>query len=148
MAPSPDVKGRIVSVQLCPGYRKPMNIVQEAEAVENLGLKNDKHAIPDSSRQVLLIEKETLDALGLQPGEVKENLTTTGIYLMGLKHKQRLKIGKDAILEVTKGCSPCSRMEEIRAGLLTEIAGKRGMLTRVIRGGKIHPGDTIELIQE
>ncbi len=148
MAQNLGTKGVIVSLQLCPGYRKPMNIVTTAEAIENLGLKNDKHAIADSSRQVLLIEKETLDELGLQLGQVKENITTAGINLMGLVHKQRLRIGPEVILEVTKGCSPCSRMEEIRAGLLKEIAGKRGMLTRVIRGGMMSNGDTIEVIME
>ncbi len=148
MANNLGTKGNIISLQLCPGYRKPMNVVKEAEAIENLGLKNDKHAIADSSRQVLLIEKETLDELGLQPGQVKENITTTGINLMSLVHKQRLKIGSEVILEVTKGCSPCSRMEEIRAGLLKEIAGKRGMLTRVLHGGTITAGDVIEVIRE
>jgi MOSC domain-containing protein YiiM len=146
MAQNLGPKGVIISLQVCPGYRKPMNIVTTAEAIENLGLKNDKHAIADSSRQVLLMEKETLDKLGLQPGQVKENITTTGINLMGLGHKQRLRIGSEVILEVTKGCAPCSRMEEIRAGLLKEIAGKRGMLTRVIRGGIISSGDIIEVM--
>lgn len=142
--PSP---GIILSLQICPGYRKPMQMLDEVEVIENLGLKPDKHALPDSSRQVLLLEKETLDELGLKPGEVKENLTTQGIHLMSLKHKDRLRIGQNVLLEVTKACSPCSRMEEIRPGLKLELAGKRGMLSRVIIGGVIHKGDTITIEQ-
>ena len=138
---------KVVSLQICPGHRKPMQMVEQTEAIENLGLKSDRHALPDSSRQVLLIEQETLDRLVLHPGQVKENITTRGIELMKLATKQRLKIGNEVILEVTKPCSPCSRMEEIRQGLLTEIAGRRGMLTRVIQGGIIHRGDTITLIE-
>ena len=139
-------QGRVYSLQLCPGYRKPMMNVEQAEAVENLGLKNDRHAIPESSRQVLLIEKETLDQMGLMPGQVKENLTTEGIHLMPLRSKQRLRVGGDVILEITKACSPCSRMEEIRPGLLKELAGRRGILARVIKGGVVRRGDLVQQI--
>ena len=148
MSNSSATKGVIVSLQLCPGYRKPMQMVEEAEAIANLGMKKDKHALPDSSRQVLLVEKETLDELRILPGQVKENITTSGIRLMSLKYGNRLKIGENVILEITKACSPCSRMEEIRPGLLRELAGRRGMLTRVIQGGMIRRGDPIELIAE
>ena len=140
--------GTIHSIQLCPGHRKPMQIVEQTEAIENLGLKNDKHALPDSSRQILLVEKETLDELGLQPGQVKENITTRGISLMKLTHKQRLKIGDDVVLEITKACSPCSRMEEIRPGLLKQLAGRRGMLARVVKGGIVSRGNIIQLTKE
>lgn len=138
--------GTIHSVQLCLGYRKPMQFVDQAEAIENVGLKGDKHALPDSSRQVLLLEKETLEKLKLIPGQVKENITTSGIQLMTLTSKDRVQIGSEVVLEITKACSPCSRMEEIRPGLLREISGKRGMLARVIRSGTIQRGDAIQQI--
>lgn len=135
--------GIVVSLQLCPGYRKPMTPVEQAEAIENFGLKYDVHALPDSSRQVLLLEQETVSVLGLVPGETKENITTSGISLMRLHHRDRLQVGAVTILEITKACSPCSRMDEIRPGLLKVIAGKRGMLARVIRTGIIRRGDAI-----
>ena len=138
--------GRIVSLQLCPGHRKPMIVVEEAEAIVNLGLKDDKHALPDSSRQVLLIEEETLDEFGLRPGDVKENITTRGIRLMSLASSARLKIGSRVTIELTKSCAPCSRMEELRSGLQKDIAGKRGMLARVIVGGTIRSGDLVKLL--
>lgn len=116
-----------------------------AELVANLGLRGDVHALPDSSRQVLLIERETLEALGLEPGAVKENITTEGIRLMDLPAKTRIGIGAEAVLEITKPCSPCSRMEEIRTGLLKEIAGRRGMLARVVAGGTIRRGDAVRV---
>jgi len=138
---------KIVALQVCPGYRKPMTDVDEVEAVANSGLNNDAHAKANSSRQVLLIEKETLDILHLQPGVVKENITTSGIELMKLQAGTRLKLGNEVVLELTKPCSPCSRMEEIRPGLLKELAGKRGMLARVVVGGKLRRGDTIQTVQ-
>lgn len=123
---------------------EPMN---EAEFIENLGMKGDRHALENSSRQILLIEKETLDVLGLTAGQVKENITTQGIVLMKLPFKQRLKIGNKVILEITKACSPCSRMEELRQGLMQELAGRRGMLARVLSSGTIKVGDSIELLK-
>ncbi|HLX11590.1 MAG TPA: MOSC domain-containing protein, partial [Bacteroidota bacterium] len=109
--------GTIVSIQLCPGHRKPMVMVDEVEAVVALGLKGDRHALQDSSRQILLIESETLEAFGLTPGQVKENITTAGISLRTLARKQRLKIGADVVVELTGECAPCFRMDEIRSGL-------------------------------
>jgi MOSC domain-containing protein YiiM len=140
------MEASVVSLQLCPGYRKPMRVVAEAEAVEGLGLRSDVHALPDSSRQVLLLESETLAELGLSPGEVKENITTAGIRLMSLAHRARIRIGPTVLLEVTKACAPCSRMEEIRPGLLRELAGKRGMLARVVTGGTMRTADTIVVV--
>ncbi|MBI3189372.1 MAG: MOSC domain-containing protein [Ignavibacteriales bacterium] len=138
---------KIIALQICPGYRKPMTSLDEVEAIPNLGLKDDAHAKADSSRQVLLIEKETLDALNLQPGDVKENITTSGIELMKLEAGTQLQLGKEVVVEITKPCAPCSRMEEIRPGLLKEIAGRRGMLARVVAGGKLRRRDAIQIVQ-
>jgi MOSC domain-containing protein YiiM len=123
-----------------------MNKVEKVNAITNLGLEGDAHAIRDSSRQVLLIESETLDELKLSAGEVKENITTSGINLMRLRYGDRLNIGA-VVLEVTKACSPCSRMEDLRPGLKREIAGRRGMLARVIDGGVLQRGEPIVLTE-
>lgn len=140
------IRGSIVSLQICPGYRKPMNNVEKVNAITNLGLEGDAHAIRDSSRQVLLLESETLDDLKLAAGDVKENITTRGIDLMRLRYGDRLNIGA-VVLEVTKACSPCSRMEDLRPGLKREIAGRRGMLARVIDGGVLQRGESIVLTE-
>jgi len=136
----------VVSVQICPGYRKPMRKLDAVEAIAGKGLRGDMHAIEESTRQILLIEKETLDHLHLAIGDVKENITTQNIDLMSLPEGQQMKIGKDMVCEITKPCSPCSRMEEIRHGLRSELAGKRGMLARIIKSGTIKASDTIILI--
>jgi MOSC domain-containing protein YiiM len=91
----------------------------------------------------LLIEKETLDELGLRPGLVKENITTQGINLMALSPGQQLHLGKEVIIEVTGECEPCGRMDEIRQGLQAELQGRRGMLGRVVVGGAIRCGDSV-----
>ncbi|MGH2567820.1 MAG: MOSC domain-containing protein, partial [Bacteroidota bacterium] len=71
-----DTLGSVVSLHICPGHRKPMVPVASVEVVAGVGLLGDLHALEHSSRQVLLVEKETLDALNLLPGMVKENITT------------------------------------------------------------------------
>ena len=103
----------VVNLQLCPGNRQPMAPVTSAHAIENLGLEGDRHAKADSKRQVLLIEAETLEKLGLRVGEVRENITTRGIALMELPIGTRLRIG-EAVLELTVECEPCKLMDELR----------------------------------
>jgi MOSC domain-containing protein YiiM len=117
-----------------------MKRVAEAEARANWGLWGDRHGRPDYKRQVLLIEKETLDQLDLEPSAVRENVTTEGIRLMGLPAGTRLRLGK-ALLEITMPCEPCQVMDEVRAGLRAQLEGRRGMLCRVLEGGSISVGD-------
>ncbi len=92
------------------------------------------------------MESETLRVLGLEPGIVKENITTLGLRLGELVPGQRLQ-GGEAVLEVTGPCEPCRRMEEIRPGLQQELRGRRGVLCRVVRGGRIRRGDPMKLLQ-
>ncbi len=120
-----------------------MTKLSHATAVEDFGLQGDRHARPKSSRQVLLIELETPNSLGIPVSEVKENITTRGVQLMTLRPGHKLQLGESVLLEITKPCDPCNRMEEIRPGLQLELQGRRGMLTRVIRGGVISIGDPI-----
>jgi len=40
------------------------------------------HARKNSNRQVLLVDKETLDAMELRPGIIRENITTEGLNVM------------------------------------------------------------------
>jgi MOSC domain-containing protein YiiM len=132
----------VIGLQVCQRTRQPMTPVASARALENLGLEGDRHAKPDSKRQVLLIETETLERFGLRVGEVKENITTRGIALMNLPVGTRLRVG-DAILEITGVCHPCERMEELRPGLRETLSGQRGMLARVAQSGTLHVGDAI-----
>jgi hypothetical protein len=134
----------VVSLQICPAHRAPMQKRETVRALENLGLEGDRHAVPDGSRQVLLIEEETLDRLAIPIGAVKENITTRGIELMHLAQGTRLQIG-GVVFELTKACDPCSRMDEIRMGLQEELEGQRGMLARVLRGGEVRVGDEIKI---
>jgi hypothetical protein len=137
----------VVSLQICAAHRAPMEKLDVVRVLSNLGLEGDRHAIPDGSRQVLLIEEETLNRLGIPIGAVKENVTTRGIDLMHLAPGTQLRIGQ-ALFQLTKPCTPCSRMDEIRVGLQDELEGQRGMMARVIQGGEIRVGDNIAIVED
>jgi MOSC domain-containing protein YiiM len=130
---------------ICPEHGQPAREVPEARAVPDWGLEGCSHARRGSKRQVLLIDAETLDEMALLPGQVKENVVTRGLDVRALDKGQRLRMG-GALLEVTVPCSPCSFIESLRPGLEARMRGKRGMLFRVIEGGLIRPGDSIEVV--
>lgn len=113
------------------------------QVIADYGLEGDRHARSGSRRQVLLIDREILDSLGLAAGEVKENLTIEGIDLQQLQVGQQLLVGDTVRLEITQPCEPCGRMDEIRAGLRRQLEGRRGWLARVITGGWLAVGDPI-----
>ncbi|TME56894.1 MAG: MOSC domain-containing protein [Chloroflexi bacterium] len=138
---------RIVSIQLCPGHREPMQQVPTARLVEGVGIEGDKHASAASKRQVLLADREALDAVAVLPGTIKENVTVEGVDVMRLPAGTRLRLGGSAVLEITAICEPCFRMDEIRDGLRAELEGRRGMLARVVEGGTIGVGDAIRIEQ-
>src|ERR1700732_4720751 len=97
-------------------HRKPMKAVDQATAVANRGFEGCIHGRHGSKRQVLLVDAETLAEFGLEPGIVRENITTVGLDVSMLRQGQRLLIG-GALLEVTIPCEPCFQMDEIRMGL-------------------------------
>jgi len=89
------------------------------------------------------MDRETLEAMHLSPGIIRENITTEGIDVNRLQVGQVLSIGT-VRLEVSMICAPCELMEKIRPGLQKELEGRRGMLCRVIEGGSIRRGDEIK----
>ena len=83
-----------------------MTLVRSANVIEGLGIEGDKHASAASKRQVLLADKEALDAVGVLPGTIKENVTVEGVDVMQLA---------DEFLEVFAGIEgPTLRFERAR----------------------------------
>ncbi len=128
-----------------PKKRAPMEELAEVVVAEDFGLEGCAHARP-GKRQVLLMDEETLRSFGLAPGIVRENVTTEGLDVNGLKVGQRLKIG-ELELQVSLVCDPCEQIEALREGLQAAMEGKRGMLCRVVRGGLLRRGDAIEVME-
>jgi len=123
--------------------RLSMEEMPEVRAAGDCGFEGCAHARPGSARQVLMVDVETLEAMNLPPGVIRENITTSGLNVNGLEIGQKLRVGETR-LEVSAVCTPCDQLERIRPGLRREMWGRRGMLCRVIEGGMIRRGDAIE----
>jgi MOSC domain-containing protein YiiM len=134
---------RVQNLFRAPKKYLPMEELSEVRAVGDAGFEGCAHARPGSKRQVLLEDRETLEAMDLRPGIIRENITTDGMNVNSLQIGQQLLIG-EARLEVSAVCTPCDQMEAIRPGLRKELWGRRGMLCRVLEGGVIRRGDSIE----
>ena len=117
--------------------------VSSLSFVADVGIEGDRHAKPDTRNQVLLMDTETLDALELAPGDIRENVATRGIDLASLREGERLRIGAEAEVVISHPCDPCSKMDALRPGLQEEIRGRRGMLANVSASGVVVAGDPI-----
>jgi MOSC domain-containing protein YiiM len=137
---------RVIHLFRAPKRRESMEELEEARAVEDVGLEGCAHARPRSKRQVLLMDRETLDVFGLAPGIVRENLTTEGLDVNGLAIGQRLQIG-EVELQVSAVCDPCEQIEVLQPGLQAAMQGRRGMLCQVVRGGILKRGSEIVVIR-
>ena len=134
---------RVQNLFSAPRKHFPMEELSEVRALDDAGFEGCAHARPASKRQVLLMDRETLEAMDLRPGVIRENITTDGLNVNGLQIGQLLRVGETR-LEVTSVCTPCDLMEAIRPGLRKELWGRRGMLCRILEGGVIRRGDSID----
>jgi MOSC domain-containing protein YiiM len=114
-----------------------------AQAIAGYGFAGCQHANPPR-REVLFVSKQHLDALGLEPGAIRENITVDGDDVQAWPVGQRLRVG-GALFEVTMVCDPCERMDKLRPGLRAELEGRRGMLARVLETGPVAVGDEVAL---
>ena len=120
-----------------------MTEVAAVTAISGKGFLGDA-SFGRKNRQVLLIDSETLDAFGIRPGEVRENVTLKGFELSDLAPEDELTIG-EAVLAITGDCGPCSMLDDLQPGLSSEIEGRRGVLARVVRGGELRVDDPVSL---
>src|SRR6202790_5783946 len=113
---------RVIHLFRAPKRREPMEELQEARAVAGVGLEGCAHARPQGRRQVLLMDRETLDAFELVAGIVRENVTTEGLDVNGLAIGQRLEIG-EVELQVSAACNPTKQIEALRPRLHAAMHG-------------------------
>jgi len=130
------------------GERKtPVNAV---ELRENHGIIGDAHA-GDWHRQVSLLATESIAkmrALGLDvdSGDFAENITTRGIDLVALPIGTLLKLG-ETVVEVTQIGKECHTRCAIYYQAGDCVMPKEGIFARVLRGGRIAPGASIQRLE-
>ena len=138
-------QGSIVNIHIARVKGTPSNSVQEANAISGMGLEGDRSCRKGNMRQVLLMDKETLDEFELEPGQIKENITTTGVDMSQTQPGQVFIIGDTITMEIVGECEPCGKMNVLQPGLMDRINHRRGMLAMVINGGSFKVGDSIRL---
>ncbi len=138
-------QGSIVALHIARVKETPSDRVTEATAISAQGLEGDRSCSVDNTRQVLFMDQETLNELALKPGQIKENITTSGLELSQSQPGQVFFIGDDVTMEIVGECEPCGKMDAIRQGLQQELNHRRGMLATVINGGHIKVGDLVRV---
>jgi len=108
-------------------------------------------------RQVHLIHTELFDELRAKgfrvgPGELGENITTSGLDLLALPTGTRRHVGATAVVEITGLRDPCIQIDKFQKGLLAATLDqdaesnpirKAGVMSIVISEGDVRPGDRI-----
>jgi len=145
----------------------PKRAVTQA-LVTSVGVEGDGHTHPEihggPERAVLLITAEGIEELSglgfpLTYGSLGENLTTRGIGRREWRVGQRWRIGREAVIEITKRRAPCQTLNVYGPGLQAAIYdalvhaedpssprwGLSGFYASVLTPGFIKPGDTVVL---
>lgn len=164
---------RVVAVAKAPRHQLGKRVTDEILLFAGLGVGGDAHAgatvkhrsrarvdptLPNL-RQVHLLHAELFDELSAQgfavrPGVLGENVTTRGIDLLNLPTGTRLRLGSDAVIELTGLRNPCIQMESHQQGLMQATLGrdgegrlvrKAGVMGIVLAGGAVRAGDAIEI---
>jgi MOSC domain-containing protein YiiM len=167
------MNGVIVAVASNGQHGFSKTVVSEVRLVEGLGVEGDAHAgttvkhrsrvardpTQANLRQVHLLHVELLDELQANgfrvvPGALGENVTTSGIDLLGLPAGTHLHLGEHAVVRLTGLRNPCSQIEDFHEGLLAAVASrdqeghvrrKTGVMAVVLSSGIVRTGDPIRM---
>jgi MOSC domain-containing protein YiiM len=147
---SPTQQGRIVAVSTSRRKGQKKSNLSECELTRNKGFEGDAHA-GDWHRQVSLLAMESIakiryKGIDVAPGDFAENITTSGIEIWQLELGTRLAVGNEAELEVTQIGKECHDRCAIYRQVGDCVMPREGIFARVIRGGKVRPGDTIRVL--
>ena len=119
---------------------------------EDFGLVDDAHSDCTTHRQVSLLAIESINKMRsmgmvLKPGDFAENLTTEGMDLVSLPVGTKLSVGEDVLLEVTQIGKECHTGCAIFKQVGKCIMPKEGIFAKVVRGGEIREGDSIDIVK-
>lgn len=108
-------------------------------------------------RQVHLIHAELqaelrLAGFEITPGQLGENITTLGIDVLSLPVRTILRLGSNAVIQVTGLRNPCSQLDHFQPGLMAAVLDKTaegklirksGIMGVVLQSGSVKTGDSI-----
>jgi MOSC domain-containing protein YiiM len=143
--------GRVVAVCISERKGTQKEDIGQARLVEDYGIERDAHAGP-GHRQVSLLALESADTmrargLDIDSGDFGENLVTEGLNIKELGLGTRLRVGSEALLEITQIGKECHDRCAIYYKAGDCIMPREGIFARVLKGGVVRVGDNIEIIR-
>lgn len=143
--------GKIMAVNISEKKGTQKRNVHSARVIEDFGIENDAHA-GKWHRQVSLLSYEKIEdfkAKGapVEDGAFGENLIVEGFDLKTLPVGTKL-VCNDVVLEVTQIGKKCHSGCEIYKIMGDCIMPREGIFTRVLHGGTVSEGDSIEIMEE
>ncbi len=145
--------GRLLAVCIGPGGI-PKRAVPEAElTLEGLAGDRSRHRLHGGrDRAVCLLSALEIAALvrdgvpASEPGTFGENLVYEGLDPERLRPGDRLRIGEQAIVELTDVREPCGTLRPLDRRFPDLMLGRSGFMARVVRPGVLAPGLPIWLL--
>ena len=140
--------GKIIAISISKKKGIPKSNVPSAMLIENHGIEGDIHA-GNWHRQVSFLAVESIDKMRkaglpkLRPGAFAENITTEFIDIPHLQVGSKIKIGKDAVLEITQIGKECHTKCAIFVKVGNCVMPTEGIFAKVIKGGSIFIDDII-----
>lgn len=149
---------KVYSINYSKNKGTPKVSINQGLLVTGLGLENDAHA-GSGLRQVSLLSIESIrrqmscpkvkkTGVSLKAGDFGENITTEGLDLAELKIGDKLKIGSEAILRISKIGKECHRYCSIYYKTGDCIMPREGIFAQVLGGGSVNKGDNIEALKD
>jgi MOSC domain-containing protein YiiM len=164
---------QIISVSARNAHDPGKDVRSEVMLIAGQGVEGDAHSgetvkhrsrvakdpTQPNLRQVHLIHVELFDMLAAKgfaigPAMMGENITTRGVDLLGLSAGTRLRLGDDAVIEITGLRNPCHQLNGLIPGLMDAVLNRAsdgslirmaGVMAIVISGGIVTAGDKITI---
>jgi MOSC domain-containing protein YiiM len=142
---------KIVSIATSKKKGTRKTTVAEAYLRKEHGLMGDAHA-GDWHRQVSFLASEEIDrarqkGLEVTFGDFAENIATTGIDWKNIPVGTRVRLGDEALVEITQIGKECHTRCAIYYKAGDCIMPREGVFARVLKEGKIRCGDQISIEQ-
>ncbi|MEW6455790.1 MAG: MOSC domain-containing protein [Acidobacteriota bacterium] len=125
--------------------------VQSVRLIKDYGIEGDAHAGSEKRQVSILTEKsiEHMKSLGLKLnfGDFGENIVVRGLSFEDFKKGDLIRLGKNALGEVTVLGKECHTRCAIFYKTGDCIMPREGVFLKITKGGKIKKGDRIRMVQ-
>ena len=144
-----NMEGKVLSVCISSEKGTKKREVDSASLIPDWGIEGDAHA-DSGHRQVSLLSVEEINKMkrlipDLMPGDFAENIITKGIDLDQIKIGDRIIIGDNIVLEVSQIGKECHSGCEIQKLTGECIMPKKGVFTKVLKGGIVKRNDNFRV---